>query len=809
MDTIRKDLAYAFRMLARNPGFTAIAILALALGIGANTAIFSVVNTVLLKPLPYPGADQLVKIWGQFASIGIPNDRNWISAPEFNDIERMNHSFTRVAAIGGDDFNLTGHGQPERLEAALVSTSFFPLMGVQARIGRVFLPEESQRGKTDVVLLSHALWERRFGSDAGIVGSRIEINGHGYLVDGVLPAGFEYPAHADIWAPLAFTDDQLGSRGNHSFEMIARIKPGLSAGQVRSDLDRVGNQIVDQARDYPYRQFNYKVLTSPLVEEYVGDIKTPLWILMAAVGFVLLIACANVANLLLVRASAREREIAVRAALGASRGRLVRQLLTESTVLALLGGIAGFLIARWGLGVLIAIGAKSFPRLAAAGMDVWVLVFTLLVSVATGMMFGIAPALQSARSVTHDSLKEGGRSGTAGLASQQLRRVLVVAEVALSLILLIGAGLLLKSFGRLMNVDAGFRAEGVLTMRIALPQQRYPKPEHIRNFYRNVLDRVTKIPGVKAAGGVSLLPFNGNSSGTTTVDSRVVSGTEASPEADRRDVLPGFFQAMGIDLIRGRYIEERDSETAAPVAVIDETMAKAYWPNEDAVGQRVKLGGRQSPRPWMTVVGVVKHVRYRTLEAKSRVQVYFPHAQIPFSDMALVVNTAGDPLSLAPAVQRQVNGVDPDQPVYKIASMQQLMSDSIARRRLSMLLLAIFAGAALVLAAVGIYGIISYSVAQRSHELGIRMALGASRFSLLRLVLGQSLWTTLAGVVVGLAGAGVLTRFMSSLLFDVRAADPATFVVVALALVVVALLASYVPARRATSVDPMHALRVE
>jgi putative ABC transport system permease protein len=796
-------------MLGRNPGFTAIAILALALGIGANTAIFSVVNAVLLKPLPYPDSDQLVKIWGQFEKIGIPNNRNWISAPEFNDIAGMNRSLSQVAAIDSDGFNLTGLGQPERLEAAIVSTNFFPLMGAQAQIGRVFLPEEGQRGKTDVVLLSHALWERRFGSDQHIVGSRIEINGHGYVVNGVMPVWFQYPPRADLWAPLAFTDDQLSSRGNHNFEMIARIKPGLSAEQVRSDLDRVGNQIIDQARNYPYRQYNFKVLTSPLVEEYVGDIRTPLWILMAAVGFVLLIACANVANLLLVRASAREREIAVRTALGASRGRLVQQMLTESTLLALLGGIAGFLLARWGLRVLIAIGEKSFPRLAAAGMDLWILLFTFLISIATGVLFGIAPALQSARSVTHDSLKEGGRSGTTGVASQQLRRVLVVAEVALSLILLVGAGLLLKSFARLMDVDAGFRPAGVLTMRIALPEQRYAKPEQIRNFYRSLLDRVTKIPGVKAAGGVSLLPFSGNSSGTTTVDSRVVSGADASPEADRRDVLPGFFEAMGIDLIRGRYIDDRDNETAAPVAVIDETMAKTYWPNEDPIGQRLKLGARQSSAPWMTIVGLVKHVRYRTLEAKSRVQVYFPHAQRPFSDMALVVKTTGDPLALAPAVQRQVIGVDPDQPVYRIATMQQLMADSIARRRLSMLLLAIFAGAALVLAAVGIYGIISYSVAQRSHEMGIRMALGASRLNLLALVLGQSLWTTLAGIVIGLAGAGVLTRFMSSLLFDVRAADPATYAMVAMALLLIALVASYVPARRATLADPMHALRVE
>ena len=809
METIRKDLLYALRMLARNPGFSAIAVLALALGIGANTAIFSVINAVLMKPLPYNHPEQLVKLWGQFEGIGIPGNRNWISAPEFEDIRRMNKSFSAVAVIGGADANLTGIGQPERLSAATVSPDFFPLLGVQAQIGRVFLPEEGERGKGDVVILSHGLWQRRFGSDPRIVGSKIEINGHGYTVDGVMPAWFQYPPDIDIWAPHVFSDDELSSRGGHQFEMLARVKPGLSPQQLRSDMDSVSNKIIDGARDYPYRYYHFKVLTTPLLEEYVGDIRTPLWIMMGAVGIVLLIACANVANLLLVRASAREREIAVRTALGASRGRLIRQLLTESTLLAFLGGIAGILLAWWGLRALIAVGQKSFPRLAVAEMDFWVLAFTLLVSIGTGVLFGIAPALQSARSVTHDALKEGGRSGTASAASQRLRSALVVAEIALSLILLIGAGLLLKSFARLMDVDPGFRPAGVLTMRLALPEERYTKPEQIRNFYRNVLDRVTKVPGVESAGAISNLPFTGNSSGTTTVDSRVASGAQAEPEADQRDVLPGFFEAMGVGLIRGRYFDARDNETTAPVAIIDETMAQTYWPNEDPIGQRLKPGGRESSNPWMRIVGVVKHVHFRTLESKSRVEVYFPHAQRPYSGMALVIKTPGDPLALAPSIQRHVLAVDPDQPVYKIATMQQLMADSVARRKLSMLLLAVFAGAALLLAAVGIYGIIAYTVAQRLHEMGIRMALGASRFDLIRLVLAQSLRTALTGIFVGLVGAAFLTRFLSSLLFSVRAGDPLTFGLVALGLIVIAMLASYVPARRATSVDPMNALRVE
>ncbi len=809
METLRKDLVYALRMLLRAPGFSAIAILALALGIGANTAIFSVVDAVLLKPLPYQDADRLVKLWGRFEKIGLPNDRNWISAPEFEDIQRMNRSFSAVAAIGSGNFNLTGVGRPERLVAALVSTSFFPLMGAQAQVGRTFLPEEGRRGNSDVVVLSHALWQRRFGSDPRLVGSKIEVNGHAYSVAGIMPAWFQYPPDIDLWAPLVFSNDDLSSRGSHQFEMIARLKKGVSTAQLQSDMDSVTNRMIAAAPGYPYREFNYKLLAWPLIGEYTGDMRTPLRVLMAAVGFVLLIACANVANLLLVRASGRQREIAVRTALGATRARLVRQLLTESTLLASLGGVAGLVLASWGLRALIAVGSDTFPRLALARIDLGVLAFTLLVSIATGVLFGTAPALQSARSITPQSLKEGGRGGSAGVASQGLRRAFVVAEIALSLALLAGAALLLESFARLMNVDPGFRPEGVLTMRLSLPEQKYAKPDQIRGFYREVLDRLSRLPGVEAAGGVSLLPLTGSSSGTVTPESQAVAGEDSSPEADRRTVLPGFFKAMGINLIRGRYFDERDNESAAPVAIIDESMAKTYWPNDNAIGHRIKFSGPRSKLPWMTIVGVVEHVRYRTLEAKSRVELYYPLAQRPSTDMALVVKTTGDPLALAPAVERQVLAVDADQPVYKVATMQQIMADSVARRRLSMLLLAIFAGSALALAAVGIYGMVSYSVAQRLRELGIRMALGASRFQLLRMVLGQSLWTTLGGIVIGLAAAGFLTRFMASLLFSVGAADPAIFALVALGLFVVSLAASYIPARRAASADPMISLRAE
>src|SRR5579872_982422 len=812
MDTIIKDIRYAFRILGRNLSFTIVAVLALALGIGANTAIFSVVNAVLLKPLPYPNPDKLVTVWGQFVGIGIPDNRNNISPPEFIDIQRMNNCFTDVAAIATSNLNLTGTGQPERLAGAIVSPSLFSILGVNAQVGRVFLPEESKVGNDKVILLGHGLWVRRFASDSRIVGTKIGINGEPYMVVGVLPAGFQYPQDVDVWTPLAFTPDQLtpNFRGSHGLVVVGRIKPELSGEQVRFDLASLTQRIIEQNRQYPYTRFSFAVLSVPLIEDYVGGIQTALWILMAAVAVVLLIACANVANLLLVRASAREREIAIRTAIGAGKGRLVRQLLTESVILSLIGGLTGLLLARIGLNVLIAVGEKSFPRVAAATLDGWVLAFTMLVSLLTGVLFGIVPALQSARSITHESLKEGGRGSTTGAGSHRLRRALVVVEVALSLVLLAGAGLLLKSFAHLMQVDPGFRADGVLTMRVSLPPERYDKPELVSNFYRSVLDRVSHVPGVQAAGAISLLPLIGvGSSGTTTVDTKAVPTDQLTPEADRRVATPGTFQAMGIGLVRGRYFDDRDNATGAPVAIIDETMAQTYWPGDDPIGKRLKFGGLQSTAPWITIVGEVKHVHYRTLEAKSRVQVYVPNAQRPSNAMSLVIRTPEEPLALAATVQREVLAVDSDQPVYKIATMQQLIADSVARRRLSMLLLAIFAGAALLLAAVGIYGIISYSVAQRSHEMGIRMALGASRWSLLRLMLGQSLWMTLTGAAIGLVGSIVLTRFMATMLFDVKASDPSTFALVALLLIVVALAASYIPARRATGVDPVNALRDE
>ncbi|HXA06436.1 MAG TPA: ABC transporter permease [Bryobacteraceae bacterium] len=812
MSTLLQDLKYAFRLFRKSPAFTVAAVLALALGIGANTAIFSVVDAILLRPLPYKDSDHLVKIWTNFTGIGLPNNRNWVSAPELMDIRTLSKSFTQIAALSGNSFNILAGGLPERVDGASVSASLFPMLGVQAKVGRTFLPEEEQRGRDNVALLSEGLWRRRFGADPNLVGRKLAINGLSLRVVGILPQGFHYPLDAEVWTPLSFSNDDLSpnSRGNHGLEVLARIKPEFSLSQARADMDAVAQRMIEQHGEYPYKQFNFGLIETPLLEEMVGDVKIALWILMGAVGFVLLIACANVANLLLARASGREREMAIRTAIGAGRSRLARQLLTESVILGLMGGLAGVLLAIWGLRVLTNISETSFPRVAEAQMDGWVLGFTMLISAGTGVLFGLAPVFQISH-VTHDALKDGGRGSTAGKASQRLRRGLVVAEIALSLVLLAGSGLLLKSFLRLMEVNPGFRPEGVLTMRIALPDAKYSKDAQVSAFYHEVEDRVSRLPGVEAAGLVSALPLSGGGgSGTTTVDSRAVSGRDASPEADWHGVTPGYFKGMGIELKHGRYFDERDIASSAAVAIIDETMAKTYWPNEDAVGKRLKRGSPGSTAPWMTIVGVVSHVRYRTLEATSRVTLYWPEAQNPYSAMSLAIRTSSaDPRTLATVVQREILAIDPEQPVYRVRTMYELMADSVARRRLAMLLLAIFAVAALMLAAVGIYGVMSYSVTERAHEMGIRLALGASRASVLRLVLGQSLSLTLAGIGLGLAGSLVVSGLMSSLLFDVKSRDPLTFAAVAAVLTLVALTASYLPARRATKVDPMVSLRYE
>ena len=810
METLLSDIKFGFRLIIKSPVVSLVVVIALALGIGANTAIFSVLNAVLLRPLPYENSEHLVMMWQRFTGIGVPKDQNWTSAPEFSDVRRYQSSFSDIAAMQSASFTILVGDKPERILGQFVSPSFFRLLGVEAFLGRTFVADEEQQGRETVVVMSHGLWQRRFASDRSLVERTLNMNGRPYQVIGIAPPGFRDPQQpdAEMWAALSFTNEQLMQRGSHGLLVIARIKPELTLEQARSDMTRVSERIVEGAPEYPYAKFGYRVLINPLLEEYVGDIRPALMMLMGSVALVLLIACTNVANLLLVRASAREREIGIRTALGAGRGRLVRQMLTESVVLSLVGAVVGIALARVGVSLLAAMAAQSFPRLGETHIDLTALTFTIVVALATGILFGLFPAFQSARSATQDVLKEGSQTSTAGRGRLRLRRVLVAAEVALSLLLLVGAGLLIKSFMRLQGVDAGFDPSGVLTMRIVVPAARYSQPDQVRSFYREVLRRVSALPGVTKVGASNGIPLSGSGgSGTTTIDNPAFPDDRGTPEADQRIVTPGYFEAMGMTILSGRMFDERDSETGQPVAIIDETMAKTFWPNEDPIGKRIKRGGRQSTQPWLTIVGVARHVRYRTLEEPSRVQLYMPHSQVPTTGMSLAIKTHLEPGTLSTSVQREVIAVDPEQPVWAIRTMDELMATSVMRRQLIMTLLTLFAGIALMLAAVGIYGVISYWVAQRSHEIGIRVAIGASRLDVLKMVLGESMSVVLIGVVIGLVGAAALTQVMATLLYDVSATDAITFASYSAALILVGLLASYLPARRATRIDPVTMLR--
>ena len=810
MRVLIQDLRFALRQMAKRPGFTAVVVLTMALGIGANAAIFSVLDTVLLRPLPYSHPEQLIKVWSRFTGIGMPNDQNWVSAPEFRDFQQLNHSFTDLAAMGSSSVNLGVKGSPQRVVGASVSPSLFGMLGAQPLIGRTFLAEEGQPGRDHEVVLSYGLWKRVFAANPNIVGSTVDIDGVPMAVVGVMPARFAYPDETEIWGPLAFSPDDLSenSRGGHGLEVLGRLKPGLSLTQVQSDMDRVGKTMIEQHRSYPYEKYGFGIILHPLLEETVGDVKTSLLVLMAAVGLVLLIACANVANLLLARATERQREIETRMALGASGWRLARQLLTESVTLAFAGGLVGLAITPWVLQGLVALAAKSLPRAVHTAIDARALALTAAVSLATGILFGLAPALQAGRKGSFEGLKSG--RSTEGRRPRRLRATLVISETALSLLLVAAAGLLLRSFARILKVDPGFRPDGVLTLRVALPDAIYGKPEQVRGFYQELLDRVQRLPGVQSAGAVSGLPLSGQGgSGTTTIDSQSVPLEDTTPEADQRVATPDYFKAMGISLVRGRLFEARDSDTAPPVAIVDESLAQTFWPNQDPIGKRLHSGGRNANTPWVTVVGEVRHVRNRTLEARSRVEVYWPENQRPSGAMTLAVLASGNPMSLVPTIQREVSAIDPDLPVYRVRTMTEVMGDSLQRRRLALILLAVFAGLALLLASVGIYGVTSYGIAQSRVEIGLRMALGADRGQVLRMMIRRGMTTIAVGLGLGLVLALSLTRLMSGLLFAVRASDPLALGGAALLLTAAAFFAILIPARRATQVNPIVALRYE
>ncbi len=792
------DLRYTFRTLIKTPGFTAVAILTLALGIGANTAIFSVVNAVLLRPLPYQEPGQLIRLWQSRRLPPAPHGP--VSPPAFADWRRENHSFERLAAFCGGHANLTGDAEPARLESLRVSADFFAALRVTPQFGRAFLPGEDRAGAGRVAVLSDALWRRRFAADPKAVGRTLTLDNESYAVVGVLPAQFRFAGDAQVFLPLTFNGDEGANRGAHFLSVVGRLKPGVSLAQASTELTALAGRL---GQEYAEDK-DWSVALLPMQEEVVGAMRTPLFILLGAVAFVLLIACANVANLLLTKASARQKEIAIRAALGANRTRIIRQLLVESVTLSLGGGVLGWLFAYWGLDLLRYVAADHLPRAQEVGLDARVLGFTLLVSALTGIVFGLAPAWQAARLDMNERLKEGGR-GAASERRNHTRGLLVISEVALSLVLLIGAGLLLKSLASLRAVDPGFRPGNVLTLQLSLPETRYARNEQRGAFVAEAVRRLEALPGVRAAGAASSLPLSGgmNSYSFEIEGGGAPAGEHLSAEQD--SVTPNYFAALGMTLVRGRLFTAQDRASAQPVVVINETVARRFFPNQDPLGRRITIAG---PDPG-AIVGIVRDVKQYALDRESPPHIYSPQSQKPDTDVTLFVRADGPPMNLASAARAAILGVDHDQPVSEVQPLERVLNDSVAQRRLTLWLLGAFALVALLLAAVGIYGVVAYSVARRTPEIGIRLALGAQRSDVLAMVFKQGMALTLIGIALGLAGAFALTRFLSTLLFGVAAADPATFALVSLALAVVASLACLIPARRATKVDPLAALRRE
>ncbi|HEY9504565.1 MAG TPA: ABC transporter permease [Gemmatimonadales bacterium] len=814
MDTFLQDLRYSLRRLARSPAFTGIVVLTLALGIGANTAIFSAVNAVLLRPLPYPDSHQLVTIEHLYPSLDLEAP---VSVPGFLDYKRKSRSFTSMAVQTGWQVNLTGIEEPVRLQGQRVTGEFFATLQVPALLGRTLQPGEDSAGHDRVAVLSYDAWRRIFGGAPDIVGRSLSLNGESYEVVGVMPSGFRdfFNRNAEVWAPLVFQLDQMtdNNRTTEFLNLTARMRPGVPLEQAAGEMRTMAEQL---KRDYPdnYPE-NWTLIVTPLSVQATGNVRPALLVLLGAVGFVLLIACANVANLLLARAATRSKEIAVRTALGATRERLLRQLLTESILVSLAGGAVGLLLAYAGVRALVAADIRNLPRSEEIGIDGIVMLFTLGVSLLAGVLFGLAPAVHTATPDLHGALKEGGRGTTADRGSHALRRSLVVTEVALALTLLTGAGLLLKSFARLQRVDPGFDPANLLTFNLALPQTRYPNDTAQIAFFDQVFPALARVPGVMAAGGTSVMPFGGSwSTGSFDIEGYEPPENQPGPWGDIRLVSPSFFETLRIPLLRGRYLTDEDREGGRPVAVIDQEFVRRYWPNENPLGKRFTFGPPPgvtdtTQNQWIEVVGVVGHTAHEGLDADARIQLYLSYRQRGLPFMQVAVRTRGNPERYVNLIRDAVRSVDPDQPIANLARMEELLSRSVGERRLSMMLLSLFSGIALVLASVGIYGVMSYSVTQRARELGVRIALGADRTDVLRLVLRQGMSLAILGIGIGLATALALTRLIESQLYGVTATDPATFALVAGVLAATALVANLIPAIRATRLDPAVVLREE
>ena len=805
MDTFLNDIRYAVRNLLKRPAFTLVAAITLALGIGANTAIFSSVYALLLKPLPFAELNRVVAVWDSYPGKGV--QRNEIAMANYLDWKAQNQSFEQLALYAWWSTNLTGVESPERIQGMRVTANFFDALGVKPIMGRNFAEEENQPGKEKVVILTHSLWQRRFGGDPNILGKTITLNTNVCNIVGVMPEKFAYPANAEVYSPLPITPQLAANRQFHSYYVVGRLKPGASVQSAQADIDNITARLEQQ---YPETNTGSRASVFPIVADTVRKYETGIWMGMAAVAFVLLIACANVANLMLARASGRRKEIALRAALGASRWRIVRQLLVESSIVALIGGALGILVAVWGIDALRAANpgdaAKFAPGWNELGINFTVLVFTIALSLLSGLLFGLAPALQVSKPNLNDALKEGIRQSSG--QSHRLRSSLVVAEVALSLVLLVGAGLFLRSFVTLFKTDPGFNPENVLTMHLIVPTTKYKEEPLRAAFFEDLVQRVKAKQGVESAAAVNYLPLGGSNSS----DAYLVEGAPEPAPGDEnigryRVCTPDYFTTMQIS-VRGRAFTDQDRAGAPPVVIVNETLARKHWPGQEAIGKRIRFSGPLDRAPWMEVVGVIKDVKHDLTEEVTP-EYYLPFAQDVWASMIVVARTTVDPASLAGSIRQDVWAIDKDQPVFNVRTMQEVRSLSVGLQQFNSLMIGIFAAVALLLASIGIYGVMAFAVTQRTREIGIRMALGARKTDVLKMVVGNGMRLAFLGLGIGLVASWVLTRFISSLLFGVAPTDPLTFSVVSVCLLAAAFFACYLPARRATKVDPLEALRYE
>jgi predicted permease len=809
VESLVQDLKYGFRSFMKVPLLTAVAVFSLALGIGANTALFSVVNAILLRPIALNDPDRLLVVWETNPRM-IVDERsgNEVAMANFTDWQEQNQTFEGLTALIYSNLNLTEVGEPERLQAAAVFPNFFSVAGASPVKGRSFVAEEGIAGQHRVAVLSHGLWQSRFASDPNIIDKSVMLNGIAYTVVGVMAPDFilQFPStrQIDLWVPLVLTPEAKADRTDHFLYVLGRTKQGASLEQARSDMNIVATRL-QQLHPESNEQRGIKLV--PIREFLVGNTRPALLVLMGAVAFVLLIACANVANLLLARAASRQKEIAVRIALGATRYRLIRQALTESLLLSLIAGAFGLLFAAFTIKVLVSLSPSNIPRIKEAGLDGWVLAFTLLIAILTGLIFGLAPALQASNPNTTESLKEGGIGAMSGSISHRLRKSLVIIEVALSLVLLIAGGLMVRSFIRLMQVDMGFGSKNVITFQIAPPRNKYPGPPQLGVFYQQLLERLRNAPGVEAVGASSILPLSGgNLTNGFTIEGQSQDDSKDN-EAGYRVITPGYLQAISIALINGRDFADADSEKSPQVAIINEAFAKKYFSQQDPIGRHMTI--TDGKPDWREIVGVIANVRDAGLNEEAKPEMFVPFAQSPNRLMMFAARGRVSPENLVPPLRSEVWSIDSGLPVFAVKTMDQMILESVAKQRFNMLLLSMLAGVALVLASVGLYSLIAYLVGQRTHEIGIRMALGAQYTNIMKLVVGQGLTLTLTGVIIGLALAFILTRLMATLLYEVSTMDTATFLITSLLLALVALLASYFPARRAAKIEPLMALRYE